>query len=197
MAVDQTASVAENIVLKEKLEITFSLDDRKVAIASRLFYEKGFVLFRRCAGENVLALKRDVDYKLVFKVPGLRSADGMYGMFAGIQMLTHEPDAEYFIIYRSVGATATFSQRQLREQFEQNRQISLLSFHALTLPGGAAPSLTNLDNDSINLVGSTIGYETTAGQLERTAEENQITQLVNAVGSGAVDDGGTSDGGMF
>ena len=196
MAVDQTASVAENVVLKEKLKLTFSLDDRKVAIATRLFYEKGFVLFRRCIGKNAVMLRRDVDYKLIFKIPGARSADGMYGMFAGIQMLRFEPDGEHFIVYRAVGAEVGYSEQQLREHFEKVDQVHLMTFHALMLPSGRAPSIPDLDNTTIQLMPATIGYETEAGQLERTAEENQIVQLVNSLGPG-IDDGGISDGGMF
>lgn len=197
MAIDRTAASADNIILKEKLKFTFSSDLRKVAIVSRMFYDKSPMLFRKCPGENVAPLTKGVDYKLVFKLPGMRSADGLFTPHAGVELLTYEEDSEYYFSYRSVGASSSYDPNALRIYFEQRREVHLISFYALTLPNGSRATDVDLENPLAVLVPTVIDYSSAIGVVERDAEENRLTALITTVTEEGASDGGVSDGGMF
>lgn len=199
MALDTTASVAENIVLGEALTLTFSPDNRKVAVATRLFYSKGFVLYSQCPGENVRLLTRDVDYRLLFKIPGLRDEVGLHSAYAAIELITYEPDATYGINYRSLGESATFNSDDLRRHFERNYSFERVCFHALLKSDNTIPTVGELASNATQLVPATIDYRSSLGTVERTAEEAALTALVSYSETGAGGSGGetVSDGGMF
>lgn len=200
MALDTTASMAENIVLNEALSLTFSPDNRKVAVATRMFYSKGFVLFSKCPNENFRMLVRDVDYRLLFKIPGLRDETGIHSVYAAIELLTYEPDAAYGINYRALGETATYDKDDLRRHFERNYSFERICFHALIKSNNTIPTVEELADpqNPIMLIPSTIDYRSHLGLVEMAADQAGLNAMVEHTDvTGGGDSGTVSDGGMF
>lgn len=178
MIFDITAGEQQNIVRNEKLYFTGKeyVSD-KIAVTTRLFYDKGHALYMRSDGEVQQRLEEGIDYRLVFKIPAFR-ASGQYSVFAAIIMLIPvDPNAEYVLTYRALGESALVAQAVVREFFEKNSDIPRITFFGLRTSANENLTPTLLQNSNVRIHPCMVEFRTPIGQLEATALDADVENV--------------------
>lgn len=178
MIFDLTAREKQNIVREEKLVFTDkSFSPEKIAVTSRLFYDKNVVVILRADNELDQRLIQDVDYRLVFKLPGYR-AGGQHSVFAGIILLKPlEIGAQYLISYRALGESAKLDSLGIRRFFEENTEFVRITFFGLQTTAGEELTPSLLQNANVRIGATSIHYHSPLGSKEVVAAVGEMDEL--------------------
>ena len=174
MRFDPTGFLPENLVSMESLSIAGNDTDGYIAFPQALFYEHDFQLFETTQSEGTIQLDRDIDYKLIFVIPGYRNRDGRYAVYAGVEILNKKPNASYRTSHRSLGASMIVDVAQTRRFFLDNDE-SATDFFGLLIDHAYVPDIERLTDPALTAVGVLVSYKSIVGAMEMSARKLSVT----------------------
>lgn len=168
MQFDAHGSNPSNYISMQRIDVVGDSTSGYLAVPGELFYEKDFELYEKTGTSSAKKMTLGTDYVFAFVVPGYRTIDNRYAAYAGVELITYDQSAQYFMTARMVGQQCGVGATDIRRFFLDNDDDAD-DFFGLLAFGGYIPDEERLQDTSVNLIGVLINEKSLIGSQEVAA----------------------------